>query len=588
MSCSTAVQYSFIVVGCGPVGAVTALLLAASDRSVLVVESDRTVYPLPRAVHIDAHSARILASILPASVIGTLVSPMQHCTFTDARGRQLVQFTCKQHCSHGVHSDFIIDQPALERALRTQFAAYPNITFVQGDTVTDVHERADGEQCTVHVTTASGHVFSADYLLACDGARSTVRSLLNILMLSLDLASSFASTHWWVVDGLMCASVKQRCGLTHHGVTQVCDGARPITIVNLPGDRVRVEVRRKEKDSTHVQQAHNSGAGRWWQRVWDTLCYLLLVAWSTIAPLVSSSWSAWKVQAVATPLAPPCSSIGNEASPPPLDTLLPRCIPLRSFSLVRCAAYTIHSLIAASFLSPSRRFILLGDAAHLSPPYLGQALCLGIRDAASLAFRLALSTPARPCELSEWEAERRAEATEIIVRSGKVGQLLSISSSWQCWLRDVVMRAVDNSAWMKAAFQADVAVYGRVLYAAGRRRLIVWPEINDSHTVLLHRTAISIIGIDCDARQLTQPPDLTLHRESSAATLHFVRLNTRDAIDGVRWREWFTSMGLRGAGVAVSASRSLLAGHIRAQTAVSVEQLSACMADLCCSPSCLL
>ena len=338
MPVSTAQHYSFNVVGCGPIGAVTALLLAATGRTVLVLEAATAVYPLPRAVHIDAHSARILASILPASTIATLLSPMQHCTFTDRRGRQLLQFTCQQHRSHGIHSDFVIDQPALETALRQCFIAHPNITLCQGDAVTAVLERAMGGCCDVHVTTKSGHQFSADYVFACDGARSTVRTLLNIPMLSLASASAFAATHWWVIDGLMPASMKQRVGLIKLGVTQMCDGARPVTIVNLPGDRLRVEVRRQETDSGPKRPAHIVGS--WWQRVWDGLCYLLLVVWSTIAPLVSSSWSAWKVQPVATSSLTSLSSIAADVHPPPLSTLLPQHIPIDSFTLVRCAAYT--------------------------------------------------------------------------------------------------------------------------------------------------------------------------------------------------------------------------------------------------------
>lgn len=132
----------------------------------------------PSSAH--RHSARILATLLPASAIATLLSPMQHCTFTDQHGQELLRFTCQQHRSHRLHSDYIIDQPALERALRARFVTHPNITFIQGDTLTAIQERVDGKRHTVYVTTAAGCVLSADYVLACDGARSTVRMLLDI------------------------------------------------------------------------------------------------------------------------------------------------------------------------------------------------------------------------------------------------------------------------------------------------------------------------------------------------------------------------------------------------------------------------
>ena len=357
-------------------------------------------------------------------------------------------------------------------------------------------------------------------------------------MLSLSAASAFTSTEWWVIDGLMAPRAKQQAGLTEVGVTQVCNAARPLTIVNLPGDKLRVEVRRQESDG---QPPHADVTSRWWQRVWDGLCYLLLVAWSTVAPLLSSSWSAWKVEAIAVPSV---ASSFNDTIPPPLSTLLPPCIPTDAFTVVRCAAYTMHSLIAASFLSPSHRVILLGDAAHLSPPYLGQALCLGIRDAASLAFRL-LPCPAliaHCCSLADWEAERRGEAMELTVRSGKVGRLLEVRGEWQCWLRNAMMRAVDRSAWMKAAFQAEVAVSGRVLYAAGRRAMLVWPQFDDSDSTLLHPTAVLLIGINCHARRVL----LRVSGGLAVGFVHFARLAADE-----RWRAWLEGVGVQGAGVVV-------------------------------------
>ena len=545
-------HHAFLVVGCGPVGAVTALLLAASRRSVLVLEAATAVYPLPRAVHIDAHSARILATLLPASICATLLSPMQHCTFTTGRGRQLLRFTSRIHLTHELHSDFIIDQPALERALRSRFAFHPNLSFKQGETVTGVEERNNNTQRSVFVTAASGAKYSADFVLACDGARSTVRSLLNIPMLSLASASAFTATQWWVIDGRMSKSMKRQYGFTELGVTQVCDAVRPLTVVNLPGDRIRVEVRRQGVDGV-VGERLLIASGGWWARLWASVCYLFLVAWSAVAPLISSSWSAWRVRPVAVQYRPKRPVKSDYSCPPPLSTLLPRCIPTSALTATRCVPYSMHSLLAASFMSRSRRIILLGDAAHLTPPYLGQALCLGIRDAASLAFRIAQSSPSHSSTsaLDEWEAERRAEATEVTTRSGKVGQLLEVRGAWQCRLRDAVMRAIDCSEWMKAAFQAEVAVYGRVLYAAGRQRLFVWPQMGDSDAALLHCTAVSIIGVDCDARQLSGLGGRTHPHHAVAQSLHWARLDTRSHVHGRRWREWLTSVGLRGAGVAV-------------------------------------
>jgi 3-(3-hydroxy-phenyl)propionate hydroxylase len=90
----------------------------------------------------------------------------------------------------------------------------------------------------------------------------------------------------------------------------------------------------------------------------------------------------------------------------------------------RAAVYTFHSAVARSWRKG--RLILAGDAAHQTPPFLGQGLCAGIRDAANLAWKLAfvLKRGADEALLSSYETERSTHAREYIDLAVRLGELL--------------------------------------------------------------------------------------------------------------------------------------------------------------------
>ena len=54
-----------------------------------------------------------------------------------------------------------------------------------------------------------------------------------------------------------------------------------------------------------------------------------------------------------------------------------------SIEVIRAAVYDFHALVAERWNTD--RVFLAGDSAHQTPPFLGQGMCAGIRDAANLA-----------------------------------------------------------------------------------------------------------------------------------------------------------------------------------------------------------
>lgn len=80
----------------------------------------------------------------------------------------------------------------------------------------------------------------------------------------------------------------------------------------------------------------------------------------------------------------------------------------------RKAVYRFHARTCESF--QKGRVFLVGDAAHITPPFVGQGLVAGLRDVANLGWKLAwvLRGQASPAILGSYDQERRPHAKAMI------------------------------------------------------------------------------------------------------------------------------------------------------------------------------
>jgi 3-(3-hydroxy-phenyl)propionate hydroxylase len=128
-----------------------------------------------------------------------------------------------------------------------------------------------------------------------------------------------------------------------------------------------------------------------------------------------------------------------------LDTLAPLIepwvshVPCDELDLVRVTEYTFRAQLAESW--SLGRVFLLGDAAHLTPPFIGQGLGAGLRDAANLAWKLAgVLRGTLPAQvLDTYQQERKPHAHNMIRLALGVGRSMTAGGEFGNALRRAVL-----------------------------------------------------------------------------------------------------------------------------------------------------
>lgn len=351
-------DFDVAIVGYGPTGATLANLLAITGVTVLVLERETAAYHLPRAVHFDDDTMRILqaAGVADAMAAETRVNPGMR--FVDPNGKLLIDWPRPPELSpQGWHASYRMHQPGLEKLLRNAAAARPLVTLRTRCDVYAIDETEDGVRVRYEDTAAARlHSVSARYVVGCDGARSIVRRFMGVESDDLD-----CNEPWVVIDAIL---KRPRPDLGDHSI-QYCDPDRPATYVRGVGDRRRWEIMlRPGEDGATMSQP---------DKVWA-----LLSRWIT-----------------------------------PDDAVLERAVP-----------YIFQALIAKSWRKG--RMLLAGDSAHRTPPFLGQGLCAGLRDAANLAWKLGAVCHgnASGSLLDSYEAERSPHVRDYIQLAVDLGTVI--------------------------------------------------------------------------------------------------------------------------------------------------------------------
>ena len=120
----------------------------------------------------------------------------------------------------------------------------------------------------------------------------------------------------------------------------------------------------------------------------------------------------------------PEDDVQNLIRPETIWNLLKDYIQPENAEIERAAVYTFHALLAKQW--HKNRLIIAGDAAHQTPPFMGQGMAAGIRDAANLAWKLkALILDDHTFELAEsYHSERISHVKEFIQGAVSFGKII--------------------------------------------------------------------------------------------------------------------------------------------------------------------
>ena len=148
----------------------------------------------------------------------------------------------------------------------------------------------------------------------------------------------------------------------------------------------------------------------------------------------------------------------------------------------RFAVYRFHALLARRWRHG--RVFLLGDACHQTPPFLGQGMCAGIRDAANLAWKLemVLRHNAQDALLDTYEAERRPHVRSLVATAKEFGQIIGELDPEAARIRDETLHGQlerGEAETIRQRFVPDLAtgVVDRDPAARAAGSLFVQPNI---------------------------------------------------------------------------------------------------------------
>ncbi|MGA2836246.1 MAG: bifunctional 3-(3-hydroxy-phenyl)propionate/3-hydroxycinnamic acid hydroxylase [Acidimicrobiales bacterium] len=380
-------SYDVAVIGLGPVGGVLACLLGCRGHRVVVIERHASPYPLPRAVHFDHEIGRILQACGLGPDLGAITESADVYEWRNGSGQVLLRFATEGMGPSGWPAANMFWQPALEALIEHAAAAWPTVSVRRGWQLEGVEQTSEAVSLSLRRTRI---------VEQADGRREEEptgdrHSIAARYVVGCDGANSTVREllgttmtdlgfyYDWLIVDVDLHEPRVFDPLN----VQICDPDRPTTVVSGGPGRRRWEFMRLPHES--IDELNDAAR-----------------AWELLAP--------WDV----TP---------------------------ENATLERHAVYTFQAKWAENWRVG--RVFLAGDAAHLTPPFAGQGMCAGLRDATNLAWKLdmVLSAHASDAVLDAYGTERAVNARTLIEFAVELGKVICVADADEAAQRDEAMAA---------------------------------------------------------------------------------------------------------------------------------------------------
>ena len=368
-----------VVVGAGPTGLLLTHLLAKRGVKVCLIDQLDTVVQEPRAVSIDDESLRSLADaqVLEGFLPQITLSYGVHYYSWSQRLFAKVE---PRNEEYGYPKRNAFRQQQLVDHLFETLKQYPQVTVRMGTRLESLEKvqavdsphspHSQDPRAVLHCLHQGAPLtLRCRYVVACDGARSSVRE-----KLGLAFDGSTYAQRWLITDMIGRED-------TFRHTRTYCDPKRPA--IRLPGPQGTL---RYEFMLHHHETS---------EEVLDEKVY--------------GQW------------------------------IRERHAPDAQLTLLRKVVYTFHARVASQWKKGP--VLLAGDAAHLTPPFAGQGMNSGIRDATNLAWKLAqvVQGQASARLLDTYECERKPHAWSLIQMALRIGVVMQPMTLWGAvWVQSLL------------------------------------------------------------------------------------------------------------------------------------------------------